>query len=69
MAAISNHISLYRTAGRRDAVQLARWRLIFRSQLRDVMSNALRLSQEILLALWMFAVLAFSLLIAAGFVV
>jgi hypothetical protein len=69
MAAISNHISLYSAAARREAVPLARRRSIFGPQLREVMSNAVRLCQEILLALWMFAVLAFSLLIAVGFVV
>jgi hypothetical protein len=68
MAAISNPIFRYRFAARLDAVKVARRQPIFRSRLRDVTSSAFRLAQEILCALWMCAVLAFSLLLAAGFV-
>jgi hypothetical protein len=36
---------------------------------RQVLASAIRQSQEVLCALWMLAVLAFSLLLAVGFVV
>lgn len=36
---------------------------------RQILASAIRRSQEILCALWMLAVLAFSLLLAAGFLV
>jgi hypothetical protein len=38
------------------------------SRLRALPANALRQAQEILCALWMFAVLAFSLVIAVGII-
>lgn len=66
MAAISNQVSRYPFAALRKAAPAAGGRYIL--WWRDILSNAFRQAQEILWALWMCAVLAFSLLLAAGFV-
>ncbi len=68
MAAISNLISRNSCAVRQNAVPAARCLLVARASLRDAVSSAFRHAQEILCALWMLAALAFSLLLAAGFV-
>ncbi len=68
MAAISNLISRDSCAVRQNAMPAARRLLVVRPSLRDAASSAWRHVQEILCALWMLAALAFSLLLAAGFV-
>ncbi len=68
MAAIFNPISRYPCAVCQKAVPPARWLLVARQRLRDAATNLFRRAQELLCALWMLGALAFSLLLAAGFV-
>lgn len=66
MAAIYSHISHHAPAVQRPVRYTAR--LSFWCWPRALPANALRRAQEILCALWLLAAVAFSLLIAAGFV-
>ena len=69
MAAFYNQLSLFPNAARRDAVLVTRRGAISWSALLEVSSNVLRQGAEIVFFLWMFVVLAFLLLVAAGFVI
>jgi hypothetical protein len=69
MATFSSQFSLFPRAARRNAVLLARWRSKVWSTLLDLGSTTLRRGPEIAFLLWTSVVLAFSLVVAAGFVV